>query len=436
MTGYGSYYREFQTENGMQVSLMSFPTKRLLGRLRVFQGSLNEEPNEHGLNHLKEHTQAASGSLAYSLQESTKLKSRINYFNMNTMLDETVFYIGIMADRYKLCMEYLANMALNPRFDHKKNEEQKWRILREISDDRINPVRRDDRLFMEALLGKDSPINYHILGDPSVVRKATPDDLYSFHSKGFSPNNMQLILVGTLADDLEDTIHKTFGRYSQGDGTRYRFPEARLLTQSVELHTTAPDLKNKDGAGEEESSTDDEDQLLSAQLHIGILTPFIDHADNDVINLMANMLGAGTYSTLFQSVSEKNGLAYDIVARYRTDYNQGSIVISTKVDAFQAELAIEKIFEEFGIMQAKLVPSDIFQTAKDNIRYEAAARSDYPESYLLDIEMYLDHGITRDDQLRRLEQIRPQDIREAANKYLPSSREDGHHVLIWRDPLL
>lgn len=417
-------YREFRLDNGLFVALQETPTRTVSGRLRVWHGALNEKQGEEGIAHFLEHTLMTGGSQKYDPERADEIRGTFGSFNAFTGLERTFFPIDMLAEDSQLFLEYVSDAAFNPRFEASRVEEERQRVLRETADAKSNPGFKDSKAYGEAFFGKDSPHTYFILGNESVVGSASVDTLKGFHERGYHPNNMDLILVGALPKNIEDLVQKNLGHFPSGNGKKVEFPRNPQLYGATILHTHAPDFYNHENP-----------EQSSAQLSISLFAPTETDEDSYAVNMLVNILGGDANSRLFQSVSQRKGLAYGFGALYDRRNNKGGIYIGGSVHSVRADEALDAIFEEMAKLRAELVLQESLERLKRNSRYNIAKTFETNAGHVEAIELKMDEGLTPEYHLERMEAVTPEKIREAAVKYLPQSRTDGKYVLSLRDPL-
>jgi|GEM_PF-1474320 len=417
-------YREFKLDNGLLVALQETPTQTVSGRLRVWHGALNEKQGEEGIAHFLEHTLMTGGSQEYDPERADEIRGTFGSFNAFTGLGRTFFPVDMLAEDSQLFLEYVSDAAFNPRFEASKVGEERQRVLRETADAKSNPGFKDSKAYGESFFGKNSPHTYFILGNEAVVDSASVDTLKGFHERGYHPNNMDLILVGALPKNIEDLVQQNFGQFQSGNGEKVDFPRNPPLYGATVLHTSAPELYNHENP-----------EQSSAQLSISLVAPTGTDEDNYAVSMLVNILGGDANSRLFQSVSQRKGLAYGVGAQYDDSNNKGAIYIGGNVHSTRADEAVDAIFEEMTKLRTDLVPQESLERLKRNSRYKIAKTFETNAGHVNAIELRMDKGLTPEYHLERLEAVTPEKIREVAVKYLPQNRTDGKYVLSLRDPL-
>ncbi|MBI2666458.1 insulinase family protein [Candidatus Woesearchaeota archaeon] len=344
--------------------------------------------------------------------------------NASTSSYETRFPVGMLADDLELYLDFISDVVFQPRFDLGRVNQERQRVLRETADAKSNPAFQDNKDFMDALYGVDSPHTYFVLGKEDVVARATPNVLKAFHERGYNPNNMDLILVGALPENVDELVAKYFADKPRGNGTKYEFPRNPNLEGKTVFHRSAQELYN----GQKLESN-------SAHFSIGFVAPTDDAEDGYAVGRLVQILGGDANSRLFKRVSQEMGLAYGIGSNYICKNNAGAINVGGSVQATRADEAIDTTFHEMNRLKNELVDSDELARINRNAIYGLAKHFETNEGHVGAIEVKWDRGLTPELHLQKMDAVTPEMVREAANKYFPKSRAYGRYVLLLRDPL-
>ncbi|HLD40199.1 MAG TPA: pitrilysin family protein [Candidatus Nanoarchaeia archaeon] len=415
-------YREFTLDNGLFVALQNTPTQTVSGRLRVFQGALHEQPGEEGLAHFLEHTIVNAGSRKYSPHEIRETMANFGYMNAFTSQSQTTYPVDMLSEDVETYLDLIADAVTYPRFDKIKVDEERQRILREIADIKSAPDFIDKKALVIEVFGKDSPHVYQVFGKEDIVTKATPDDLQRIHERGYHAANMDLILAGGLPENIEELVTEKLGKIPRGKNQKYIFPRNRALEENCFLHSSAPELLNRENP-----------QASTAVIYLTF--PVCTEGDEDyyAMIMLANFLCKSASSYLFNKLSRRMGIAYDIGGDYDYLDNKGLITIWGKIDASRKEEAFRGIFESMRSFQDDNIPIENLKIMTGKTKYHLAKTFESNSGHVGIIEAKLDRGFSPEQYFRELENVTPEQVQEAANKYLPVP--DGKYVLLLRDPL-
>jgi zinc protease len=195
----------------------SRPAGRVLLRLAVKAGSLDEADDQQGLAHFLEH-------MAFNGSEHFKPGEFISYFesigarlgphvNAYTAFEETVYMLDLPADKPEVVgrgLTALADIAGGLTIDPGQVEKERGVVIEEWRGGLGAASRIRDRqvpvLYFQSRYAERLPI-----GKPDVLRTAPPQRLRAFYDTFYRPDRMALVLVGD-ADPvaLEASLRTTF----------------------------------------------------------------------------------------------------------------------------------------------------------------------------------------------------------------------------------
>jgi len=209
-----------QLDNGLEyfVRSHSWPKDRVVLRLIVNAGSVQEEEHERGLAHFVEHM-AFNGTDEFPEGELVAFLETLGIrfgpdVNAYTSFDETVYKLDLPADDpdslargFRVLQQWASAITFAP--DQIESERgvivEEWRRGRgaqaRILDQHI-PMLLQDSLYAERL-----PI-----GDMDIIRSASRDHLIGYFNRWYRPDNMAVVVVGDLpVKDLQAMVHRYLG---------------------------------------------------------------------------------------------------------------------------------------------------------------------------------------------------------------------------------
>ena len=422
MTIINGGYKEFKLDNGLVVALQRTPTQTVSAKLRVNYGSSHEREGEEGLAHYLEHCLVTGGSSKYDPVTADEIRGTFGYSNAFTNIGRTFFVGQMLTEDLSTWMDYISDHVLRPRFDGDRINGERERVLREISDAKSSPMYLANQEF-NSVFYRGHPKGRFNLGKEEVVKQANQEVMKRFHSRGYHPNNMDLIIVGGLPENIDDIVREYFGKVPSGKNTRKEFPELKPLRDKVVLRRPAPERFNADNP-----------QESSAQIFLHYLGPVVGQEDEYAVRTMNQILGGDTNSLLFQNVGLKKGLAYHSETTTDRNYNAGELGINASVPASRIDEAVDAIFEEVHKMKTQRSSDRSVDRIKRMAKYNIAKTFESNDGHISAIEAKLDEGLTPDLFIDGFDRVTSERVMEVANKYLPD-RENGKYVLYVRDPL-
>ena len=117
--------------------------------------------------------------------------------------------------------------------------------------------------------------------------------------------------------------------------------------------------------------------LSQAKLVVGCrIAPLTDFERKYVLPIYSDILGGPSYSKLFQSVREKNSLAYYIYSNYRRGDNV--LIVSSGINKESYNLAVKLIKQEFDDMNKGIIDEDELKRAQEDIHSITKSIEDKP----------------------------------------------------------
>ena len=238
--------------NGLKyyVRRNSRPANRVVLRLAVKTGSLDEADDQQGLAHVLEH-------MAFNGSEHFKPGELISYFestgarlgphvNAQTGFEDTIYMLDLPSDKPEIVEKGLVafgDFAGGLWLDPKEIDKERGVVIEEwrgglgagsrIRDKQI-PV-----LFYHSRYAERLPI-----GKPEVLRAFPPARLRAFYDMYYRPSNMAVVLVGDMDEaKLEAMVKAAFGGLkARGPAPAERKVEVPLHKETLVSIVTDPEI--------------------------------------------------------------------------------------------------------------------------------------------------------------------------------------------------
>lgn len=258
----------------------------------IKSGSRNETEDEHGIAHLLEHM-AFKGTARRSARDiAEEIENVGGELNAATSTETTSYYARVLKDHVPLAVDLLADILTESQFDEEELRREKHVILQEIGAANDTP---DDVVFDKfseiAYLGQT--IGRPILGTPQKVKSFTPGQIRNYLSRNYTTDRMFVVAAGAVD-------HDQFCRQVEE-----RFASLPRTPSSPPVQDTARYI-----GGDVREVRD----LMDAQILLGFEGKAYHMRDFYCSQILANILGGGMSSRLFQEVREHRGLCYSVYA--------------------------------------------------------------------------------------------------------------------------
>jgi predicted Zn-dependent peptidase len=258
----------------------------------IKSGSRNETEAEHGIAHLLEHMAFKGTQRRSARQIAEEIENVGGELNAATSTETTSYYARVLKDNVPLAVDILADILTESEFDEEELEREKNVILQEIgaAEDTPDDVvfdRFSERAFQDQTIGRS------ILGTPETVQSFTSDQIRAYLSRNYTTDRMFVVAAGKV--DHDAFVKQVEERF------------ASLPTQPSA--TPVMDTARYTG-GEAREERD----LMDTQVLLGFEGKAYHMRDFYCSQILANILGGGMSSRLFQEVREIRGLCYSVYA--------------------------------------------------------------------------------------------------------------------------
>lgn len=280
------------------------------------RGARFEDAARSGWSHLLEHMvfKGAGGRSARDIVEVIEAEG--GHINAATGYERTSFQVRALKDGLDLGSAVISDLVLRPEMDAGDLAREKQVVGQEIAEAADTP---DDLVFelaQEAAFA-GQPLGRPILGTTRSIKGATPETLGAWRAALYAPETLIVSAAGAVDEaELLKLAERDFGGAS-GAGV----PAAEPAAFVGGTRTVAKRLE---------------------QANLVLLLPAVGVMDDDyfALRLLAEILGGGMASRLFQEAREKRGLAYAIDAYSETYADTGALGVFAGCDAKDAaELA-------------------------------------------------------------------------------------------------
>lgn len=258
----------------------------------IKSGSRNETREEHGIAHLLEHMAFKGTHRRSARQIAEEIENVGGEVNAATSTETTSYYARVLKDHVPLAVDILADILTDSVFDEEELAREKNVILQEIgaADDTPDDVVFDR--FSEAAYAEQT-IGRSILGTPETVLSFQPDQIRAYLSRNYTTDRMFVIAAGAV--DHQDFVRQVETRFAS-------LPQKPSVSPVMDLARYT--------GGEVRETRD----LMDTQVLLGFEGKAYHMRDFYCSQILANILGGGMSSRLFQEVREIRGLCYSVYA--------------------------------------------------------------------------------------------------------------------------
>lgn len=313
----------------------------------VEAGSKYETKEINGISHFLEHMCfKGTEKRPRSIDIASELDSVGAISNAFTSMEYTGYYAKAEPRHFDKILDIVSDIYLQPVFDSKEIEKEKGVIVEEINMHEDLPMYKVHELFTQLLYG-DQPAGWDILGQKEVIGKLSRDDFLTYRNKHYLAQSTLVVVAGNFSEDeCVKKIEQTFASISTGEKLK------KMKTK---------ELQEKPGVLIKDKKSD------QTHLVLGVRAFDIFDKRKYALQVLADILGGGMSSRLFQKIREEMGAAYYVDADSDLYTDHGYLAASAGIDHNKIDSVISVIIEEFKKISQELVDNKELQRVKDKI---------------------------------------------------------------------
>jgi predicted Zn-dependent peptidase len=388
--------------NGLTILTEEMPHIRSVSiGIWIKTGSRHESPEWNGISHFVEHMVFKGTRNRNAEQIAREVDSVGGNMDAFTAKECICFDVKVLDEHLPTALDILADLVLNPIFEPSELARERGVILEEIKMDEDNPDYLVHEIFTQNFW-KDHPLGKPILGTKETVKRFEQQVLFDYYSRFFIPNNMIISVAGNVKHErFVDLVKEKFSHLKAGsNGFKQDRPK---------IHARI-NMRNKKA-------------LEQVQSCIGVPSLSIGDPRRFVSYVMNTLLGGGMSSRLFQSVREKQGLAYAIYSELNPYRDTGCMCVYAGTSRENAPKVVQSVVSEFKKLKTESVPSEELRRAKDQLKGSlmlSLESSTARMSNLARQELYFDRFYSMDEIIERVEAVSAEDICALSQEYFQS----------------
>ncbi|KKU93797.1 MAG: Peptidase M16 domain protein [Candidatus Jorgensenbacteria bacterium GW2011_GWA1_48_13] len=341
-------FRRIILDNGLRLILVPQPGNLAATvAVAVEAGSKYETKEINGLSHFLEHTCfKGTTKRPRAIDISSELDGMGANYNAFTSQEMTAYHVKARKESLEKVLDVIADVYLNPVFDPKEIDKERGVITEEINMIEDTPQRRIHDFFMELVYG-DQPAGWDVAGRKEVIARLTREDLMKYRSEHYIAPATTVVVSGGFD---EKGIEKKIAGYFSGlkDGKKSgKVPVHESQDKPAEL------IKTKD----------------SDQTHLvmGFRAFSLFDKRRFALEVLADILGSGFSSRLWQKIREEMGAAYYVRASADLYSDHGLIEMWAGVDHKKLEDVIKASLEGFARFRDEKVGEAELERAKEHL---------------------------------------------------------------------
>jgi predicted Zn-dependent peptidase len=294
--------------------------------------------------------------------------------------------------------------VLNPLFRAEDIQKERGVILEEIKMEGDSP----DYLVHEMLCSgffKNHALGRSILGTKATVKSFDRKAVLKFYKEQYDPRNLLITAAGNLDHaEFVQLAEQYFGALKPGKRVNQPAPPSE---------TGAPILLKEKAS------------LEQVQLFLGVPAIPLAHPDRYTSYVLNTILGGGISSRLFQSIRERQGLAYAVGSELMMYRDTGMMAVYAATSAQNALKMTRSIARELHQISTDIVPAEELRRAKDHIKGSFMLGLESTSSRMSNLarqELFFGRFVSMDEMLERIEEVTADKVRSLAQQFFVPKR--------------
>ena len=336
-------------KNGLRVIVEHFPVLRSAAvGIFVGVGSARENADNNGLSHFTEHMMFKGTDKLSPFAVASAFEDKGAMVNAFTGKECTCYYFKSVDENVTDCFRTLSHIFFDSTFPQEELDKERKVIVEEINMGEDDPSDICYDLIAQAQY-RDDALARPIIGTIQNVNKFDGQDIREFMRKFYRPDNVVVSFAGCVTPEAADKLVR-------------EFVLDRFIT--VAPSELAPLERITVTSKYTERIKDFE------QSNIAIAYPTIPF--NDPLTMTQSVLnlavGGGMSSRLFQSIRERQGLAYSVYTAPSAYVNNGSFVLYLNITAANTARVCESVRREMDILLQSGITAEECERAKVQLK--------------------------------------------------------------------
>lgn len=411
----------FTLDNGLQVVVIPDHRAPIVTHMVWYKiGSADEPPGKSGIAHFFEHLMFKGTTNHKAGEFGARIAEIGGSENAFTTDDYTAYYQTIPPEALGTMMEFEADRMRNLILTDDVIGPERDVILEERRSRIENSPQSLLGEEVDATLYQNHPYRIPVIGWMHEIEKLNRVDAVAFYERYYAPNNAILVVAGDVgADEVRRLAEQTYGKVARG-----------------------PDLLPRERPSEPEQNTSRTVTLSDPRVSVpsfsrSWLVPsyhMAEEGEAEALDLLAEILGGGTRSRLYQALVVRSGAAASTGAYYggsKLDMSPFTVYGAPRGDAKLDELETAVNAEIENIIENGVTDRELESAKKRFVRSMIFARDDQDSMANL-YGSSLATGETVEDIAEwpdRIKAVTAEQVQRAAAKYLSAAHSVTGYLL-------
>lgn len=361
-------------------------------------GTRDENDNNNGISHFIEHMLFKGTKNRSASQIADEIESLGGYLNAFTSKEHTCYYGRGLSRHIEKTFEVLADMVQNPAFKNHEIKKETGVVVDELYDIEDNP---EELIFdkFESMLFNGNDLSRPIIGTTKNILAFKREDLLSYLKENYTFDNLFIVASGAV--NHQDLVEFTKKYFSKDLGKSKRKRKKLNLNQTEDLYVF------KD--------------IQQSHFIMGKPTFGYDNKNRIKVSLLSHILGEGSSSRLFQSIREKNGIAYQVNSFLNSFLDISTFGIYLSTSDKMINKAVDIIDNEFKKLRSRKISKKELSKAKEYFKgsiYMSLESTTNRMIRLANSMIYFNKIKSLNQSIKEIDSITTGDILDISNELL------------------
>lgn len=396
-----SQYNKTILPNGIKILSESIPYVKSFSLGFWFNvGSRDESFRNNGITHFIEHMLFKGTEKRSARKIAVEIESAGGYLNAFTSKEHTCYYGRGLAEHIEKTFDVISDMIQQPAFKPAEIKKESSVVVDELNDIEDNP---EELIFdkFEELIFSGNTLSLPIIGTEKNIKNFSQFDLFNFIKEKYGFNRLIISASGAVDHNkLIKLTDKYFNVNLGRSGIKRKNYTLNIIPSKIEL-------------------IDKEIQ----QVHAIVGKSTYGYKDDRRVKaaLLTQVLGEGSSSRLFQSVRERNGIAYQINSFLNSFYDVSSFGVYFSTNEKMVDRALSIVLKEFKKLREIKISEKELKKAKESIKGNLILSLENTSNRMIRMaqsELYYNKIKSVDEILKEIDSVTAEDILDISNELL------------------
>ncbi len=400
-----NHYNKTILPNGIKIISESIPYVKSFSLGFWFNvGSRDENAKNNGITHFIEHMLFKGTKKRSAKKIADDIESFGGYLNAFTSKEHTCYYGRGLSEHLEKTFDVLSDMIQQPAFKPTEITKEASVVVDELNDINDNPEELIFDKFEEAIFSGNS-LAYPIIGTEKNIKGFSQLDLFNFVKEKYGFNRLLIAASG-------EVDHKEIIKLAQ----KYF---------NVDLGYSPVKRKNFSGNSIIPKLEFIEKEIQQVHAILGTTAQGYKNESRIYAAVLNQILGEGSSSRLFQSVREKNGIAYQINSFLNSFYDISTFGIYLSTNEKMLDKALAIISKELKKLRDTKISGRELSKAKESLKggmLLSLESTSHRMTRMAQSELYFNRVKSTEEIIKSIDAVTSEKILEAANQLLDENK--------------